>query len=290
LRKLIFKKLNNKNVFLIIFVLVLAICFETFQQLFYIKRFNLYDNIDILTLLKNQIYRWIIWFAVGVPIVFFIKRDIKRDLNVQFFIKYFLLIVSLVFINVLLISIVQFLISEAVFSVSKFYSEYFLFYVFQKAPIYILGYIAVTIILFLKYSKELLQIEVQELIELKKVNSDLYNQLSRTNTDKAKVLNIKIGNKRKIIPVNEITWLEADDYCVRVHTTNNPSYTMRISLKALQEILNDDFLRVHRKGIVNMKKVKELSLSSIPSVLLINNEKVIISKSNLKKVKDYLEP
>lgn len=284
-----FQKLNNKNVFLIIFVLVLAICFETFQQLFYIKRFNLYNDIDILILLKNQIYRWVIWFAVGIPIVLFIKKDIKKDLNIQFFIKYFLLIVCLVFINVLLISIVQLLISEDAFSVSNFYTEYFLFYVFQKAPIYILGYIAVTIILFLKYSKELLQIEVQELVELKKINSDLYDQLSKTNNDKAKVLNIKIGNKRKIIPVDEITWLEADDYCVRVHTTENPSYTMRISLKALQEILNNDFLRVHRKGIVNMKKVKELSLSSIPSVLLITNEKVIISKSNLKKVKDYLE-
>ena len=64
---------------------------------------------------------------------------------------------------------------------------------------------------------------------------------------------------------------------------------MRISLKALQEILNDDFLRVHRKGIVNMKMVKELSLSSNPSILLTNNDKVIVSKSNLKKVKDYLE-
>ena len=106
---------------------------------------------------------------------------------------------------------------------------------------------------------------------------------------KTKILNIKIGNKRKIISVNEIMWLEADDYCVLVHTINDPSYTMRISLKALQEKLSNNFLRVHRKGIVNMDMVKELNLNSNPRLVLKNDQEVIVSKSNLKFVKDFLD-
>jgi len=152
-----------------------------------------------------------------------------------------------------------------------------------------LGYIAITIILFLNYSKGLLQIEVQELIDIKKDNDNLYKKLRASNSDKTKVLNIKVGNKRKIIPVDNITWAEADDYCVNVHTVDFPSYTMRISLKALQEKLSDNFLRVHRKSIVNMNMVKEFNSTSNPRLILKNNQEVLISKRNLKVVKSFLK-
>ena len=152
-----------------------------------------------------------------------------------------------------------------------------------------MGYIAITIILFLNYTKELLQIEVQSLEEIKKENKLIYQKLKASNSDKSKVLNIKIGNKRKIISVETILFLEADDYCVNVHTIDNPAYSMRISLKSLEEKLEHHFLRVHRKSIVNMRMVKEFKLNTKPYLLLNNNEKVFVSKSNLKLVKDFLE-
>lgn len=287
--KLVLKKLKNKNVFLILFVLALAICFETFQQLFYIKRFSLNQHVEFFTLLKNQSYRWLIWFVIGFLLFFFIEKDKKKELNVIFFGKYFILIFALVVLNILLISSIEAFFSSEPVTFFNFYSEYFLFFTFQKAPIYCLGYIAITFILYLKQTKEQLQIEVQELIDLKNTNSILYKKLSKKNVDKTKILNIKIGNKRKIISVNEIMWLEADDYCVLVHTINDPSYTMRISLKALQEKLSNNFLRVHRKGIVNMDMVKELNLNSNPRLVLKNDQEVIVSKSNLKFVKDFLD-
>ena len=230
-----------------------------------------------------------IWFVIGIPLVFIIQRDLKKELDFKFVLKYFGAIIILVLINIVIISSIQIILSEDLFSISKFFSEYFLFYIFQKSPIYTLGYIAITIILFLSYSKDLLEIEVQELIELKKTNDDLYHQLKQFNTDKTKVLNIKVGNKRKIIPVDTITWLEADDYCVLVHTINNPSYSMRSTLKSLQEKLGNNFLRVHRKGIVNMNMTKELNLTTSPRLILNNNQEVPVSKSNLKVVKTFLE-
>ena len=127
-----------------------------------------------------------------------------------------------------------------------------------------------------------------QLEELKKVNAATYQKLKVSSSDKSKILNIKIGNKRKIIPVETILFLEADDYCVNVHTIDNPAYSMRISLKSLEEKLEHHFLRVHRKSIVNMKKVKELNLNRNPNLILENNKQVLVSKSNLKKVKDYL--
>lgn len=285
--KLLFKLFNRKNIFLISVVLIMAMCFETFQQQFYIKRFNLFDNVSFLELFKNQFYRWIIWFFCGIPLLFFIKNDIIELNKSLRILKYTVIIFLIVFVNILIIASISFLTNPDSVSITNFFSEFFLFFVFQKAPIYTLGYIAVAIILFLNYEKELLEIKVQSLEDLKEINEKIYKKLKSSNSDKSKILNIKIGNKRKIIPIENILFLEADDYCVNVHTIDNPSYSMRISLKSLEEKLENHFLRVHRKNIVNMKMVKEFKLNSKPYLLLDNNEKVFVSKSNLRTVKDF---
>lgn len=283
------KIINNKNIFFIIFVLLLAISFETFQQIFYIKRFQLSQNIDFFELLKNQFYKWLIWFFIGLSLFFFIKKDLEKEQNYKLFLKYFLIILNLVVLNIFIISFLQILIFGESFNISTFFSEYFSFYLFQKSPIYFLGYIAITIIIFLNYNNNLLEIEVRDLIDLKKNNDNLYKKLSALNSDKTKILTVKVGNKKKIIPTNTITWLEADDYCVVVHTNNSPSYSMRSSLKSLEDKLGTNFLRVHRKGIVNMKMVKELNLNSNPKLILNDDKEVLVSKSNIKKVNDFLK-
>lgn len=286
---MLLKLFSYKRIFIILLVLVLAIFFETFQQLFYIKRFNLYEDVHFLSLFKNHFYRWIIWFIIGLLLPFFVKKDGTSEITLTIFLKYSIIILCLVTLNVMIISIIEISINNTEFSVSKLFSDYFSFFVFQKAPVYTLGYIAITIILFLNYSKDLLQVEVQELIDIKKENDRKYKELKGSNSDKTKVLNIKVGNKRKIIPIDNITWIEADDYCVIVHSLDLPSYTMRSSLKSLQEKLSDNFLRVHRKGIVNMDMVKELNSSRSPILVLNNNQEVLISKSNLKTVKSFLK-
>ena len=140
----------------------------------------------------------------------------------------------------------------------------------------------------LYFVNEQLQIKVQSLSELKRTNARLYAELKEKVDDRTSVLNIKIGNKRKIIPVDEVLWIEADDYCVKVHTTNQQCYTMRSSLKALSLKLDTNFLRVHRKAIANMTMIKELSLSQSPNLILNDNTEVPVSKSHLKTVRDFL--
>lgn len=284
------KILKNKNTFLIVFVLLLAIAFETFQQIFYIKRFQLSQNIDFFELLRNQFYKWVIWFFIGITLLFLIKKDVKKEPDFKLFVKYFLIISLLVILNIFVISCLQILILNESVSINIFFTEYFSFYLFQKAPIYFLGYIAITIILFLNLNKNLLEVEINELIDIKKNNDELYRKLREVNSDKSKILTVKIGNKKKIIPINTISWFEADDYCVIVHINNNISYTMRSSLKALENKLENHFLRVHRKAIVNMNMVKEMNLKNNPKLILKNDDEVLVSKSNIKLVNDFLKP
>ena len=151
-----------------------------------------------------------------------------------------------------------------------------------------LSYILISIIFYFYYVNNQLSVEVQELKKIKEINIDLYKKLKTTLEDKSQVLNIKVGNKRKIVPVDDIYWIEADDYCAKVHLADNSSYSMRVSLNSLENTLDDKFIRVHRKAIVNMSMIKEYNLSQKPSLILKDNTAIPVSKSKIKKVKVFL--
>ncbi|MDU8885961.1 LytTR family DNA-binding domain-containing protein [Yeosuana sp. MJ-SS3] len=279
----------KRTIVIILIVLCVAITFESFQQVYYINRYQLAEDVTFFGVVKYQALRWLVWLMLSYVLYRYAKSNAsKANLSTLDILKYILLIASLVLLGIIIISILQFLVSDTTFNLNLLFGVFIPFFTFQKAPIYTLGYIAVAIILNLHFANIKLQIDVLELAELKKTNQNLYNKFSATNDDKTNILNIKIGNNHKIILVNDISWIEADDYCVKVHTANLKVYTMRSSLKSLEEKLNGNFLRVHRKAIVNMNVAKELKLSQPPCLILKNNEEIPVSKSNLKVVKDFI--
>ena len=283
-------KLSNLRLSFIIIglVLVLAIIFETFQQLYYIERYGIVENVSFFEVLKGQSNSWMIWIILSSVLFFYSKYESLKPINSKMILRYVFVIFTLVFICIFIISLSRMLYDNKGVDLSALVNDYLQFFIFQKATIYTLGYIAIAIILHQYFINEKLHIEVQELSELKRTNKKLFKKLNTTIDEKTTILNIKIGNKRRIIPVEAISWIEADDYCVKVHTTTSESYTMRSSLKALEEKLSTNFLRVHRKAIVNMTFAKELHMTGSPNLILENNMQVPVSKSNLKSVKDFL--
>jgi len=280
---------HKRLIGLVALVLVLTINFETAQQYYYIKRFELAANVSYLELFKNQSYRWLIWVVLSTILVWHTKIKINKDsLSIKDFTSYTLLIGMLVIINILLISLLQMLIQEGPSPFSMLFTEYIPFYTFQKVPIYVLSYFSLTVALHFYFANQELQIKVLEFGELKKLNTNLYEKMSETVRDKTSVLNIKVGKSHKVIPVAEISWIEADDYCVKVHTKDHSSYVMRMSLKALEEKLGEGFLRVHRKAIVNIHMVNELQSNGTHQLILKDLTEIPVSKSKLRLVKNSL--
>jgi two-component system LytT family response regulator len=67
-----------------------------------------------------------------------------------------------------------------------------------------------------------------------------------------------LGQRAQVVPVREIDWVEAQDYCVLIHVGRS-SYLMRESIRSLQQRLESaGFLRVHRSAMVNVDRVREL--------------------------------
>jgi two-component system LytT family response regulator len=66
------------------------------------------------------------------------------------------------------------------------------------------------------------------------------------------------GRRSVVIAIADIDWVEAQDYCVLVHT-GKTSYLLRDSIRRLEpRLAAHGFVRVHRSAIVNLARVREL--------------------------------
>ena len=131
------KNISNtkRSVLIIALIVVLAITFETFQQLYYIKRFQIADNVTFFELLKTQSYRWLIWLLLSLILIWYSKSQTSKNKTTLSIVKLAGLIIGLVIINILIISLSQLYVSGDTFSFSRLFSEYLPFFMYQKAPI-----------------------------------------------------------------------------------------------------------------------------------------------------------
>ena len=101
---------------------------------------------------------------------------------------------------------------------------------------------------------------------------------------------IKEKGRISFVNVDEIKWLEALDYYVRIHTASS-TYLLRQSLKQLEKSLDPEkFFRIHRSAIVKFEEIK--TLNTIPcgdyEVILKDKTKLKLSRSRVHQLKEFL--
>jgi two-component system LytT family response regulator len=69
---------------------------------------------------------------------------------------------------------------------------------------------------------------------------------------------VRDGSRRLVIPHDDIIWIEAEDYCARIHL-HARTLLVRDSLRALGRSLERcGFIRVHRSAIVNLARIRQI--------------------------------
>lgn len=100
---------------------------------------------------------------------------------------------------------------------------------------------------------------------------------------------IKNGSKIEMIPFEEIHYLESYGDYARIHASQG-MFLKQKTMKELEDLLGADFLRIHRSFLVNTTCIQKLELYEKNSYLLLlkNGEKLAVSKSGYKVLKDAL--
>jgi two-component system LytT family response regulator len=70
---------------------------------------------------------------------------------------------------------------------------------------------------------------------------------------------LKDAHRVRLLPVDQVVWIEAEGMYVRLHTRAQASHLHRASLSSLEAALDpQQFVRIHRSAIVNIDMVAEL--------------------------------
>jgi len=103
-------------------------------------------------------------------------------------------------------------------------------------------------------------------------------------------LSIKQGDRTIVLRTEEIVWIEAQDYCVTVHSSRG-HHLVRASLSSLEGRLSPDtFVRTHRMAIVNLKHVRETHDLDGLRLVLSEGTQVGVSRSRRSLVESLLSP
>ncbi len=106
----------------------------------------------------------------------------------------------------------------------------------------------------------------------------------------ARRLVVPTVNGDLVLAVDEIDWIEADDYYAAVHAAGR-RYLIRESLLSLGERLDASrFARVHRSAIVNLDRVRELRTDAPGDAVLLlrDGTRVPVSRRRREQVADLL--
>lgn len=91
-----------------------------------------------------------------------------------------------------------------------------------------------------------------------------------------------------VLDVDEIDWIEADDYYAAVHA-RGARHLVRESLASLEARLDAArFLRVHRSAIVRLDGVRELRTGDEPIVVLRDGTRVPVSRRRRERIREAL--
>jgi two-component system LytT family response regulator len=119
---------------------------------------------------------------------------------------------------------------------------------------------------------------------LKNLETDLKDQKGINR------LTLPIGQGYRVVDVDDIIHIEADSNYSIFHLKNAEKATVSKVLKDYEEILPEDrFVRIHKSSIVNLKYVKEYSNKTGLLLLLINGERIAVSRRRTSDFFDKLK-
>lgn len=120
--------------------------------------------------------------------------------------------------------------------------------------------------------------------------TETLKEVSYTQPDEQTRVVIKDGSEIRIIPTNQITYLEAYDDYVKIHTTKG-TFLKKKTMSAFEQSLpSQQFMRIHRSYIINLDELTKIESWEKNSYIAIlkSGAKIPISRNSYSDLKGIL--
>ncbi len=106
---------------------------------------------------------------------------------------------------------------------------------------------------------------------------------------KPQYLSIPVGSTKQLLAIEDIKWIEADDYYAKLHTEEKTHLLRRSLQKLMDELPTSKFVRIHRSTIINLDFLAKLARKeSKPIVILKDGTERSISPSGHIELKNII--
>ena len=127
--------------------------------------------------------------------------------------------------------------------------------------------------------------------QAKELNERLTDLLKRLDNSKyCSRLAVRTAGRISFVAVKDIDWIEASGNYVQLHV-GAEKYLLRCPLHILEEKVNpEQFVRMHRSGIVNVDRVKEIQpyFQGTHVIILKSGVKIIASRGGMQRLQQML--
>ncbi|MEW2635337.1 LytTR family DNA-binding domain-containing protein [Streptomyces sp. NPDC048389] len=104
----------------------------------------------------------------------------------------------------------------------------------------------------------------------------------------AEQIPVELGGVTRFVPVDDITYVEAQGDYARLHTAAG-SHLVRIPLSALEERwASRGFVRIHRSHLVALGRIDELRLDAGATTVRVGGAELAVSRRHARQLRDLL--
>ncbi|MFY0599936.1 MAG: LytTR family transcriptional regulator [Cyclobacteriaceae bacterium] len=268
----------------ILITLIGLVTFDAFQEKYLLETFNLSAvPLEIDDIIHSHFMRWGVWSLVAVPLAWSARRSIKSSKDQMSPVRMGQLVLMTIVFTILSISLIS-LIGESTDLFPGTFKNLFVFYAFKKSVIFLFANGLLVLLIYGETQRNKLHEQFAIIRLLKKKQADLTNPTDSTG-QLIKYMEVKIGSKIKMVELKDIIWIQADDYCAKIHSINNETFIVRKSLKALENELSAlRFVRIHRTALLNLDYMNTIDTRN-STVRLVNSDEIPISKTGLRSLR-----
>ncbi|WP_267241912.1 LytR/AlgR family response regulator transcription factor [Streptomyces sp. PR69] len=100
---------------------------------------------------------------------------------------------------------------------------------------------------------------------------------------------VELGGVTRFVPVDDISYVEAQGDYARLHTHGGASHLVRIPLSALEERwASRGFVRIHRSHLVALSRIEELRLDAGTTTVRVGDAELAVSRRHARQLRDLL--
>ena len=104
----------------------------------------------------------------------------------------------------------------------------------------------------------------------------------------AEQIPVELGGVTRFVPVDDITYVEAQGDYARLHTADG-SHLVRIPLSTLEERwASRGFVRIHRSHLVALGRIDELRLDAGATTVRVGEAELAVSRRHARQLRDLL--